>query len=189
VKLSARQIYAALRQAGFSPAKAVVMTAIAYPESGGRTDAQGDTSIQTDKWGPSYGLFQVRTLKAETGTGGYRDIVWLQGSIANQAKAAYAISGGGQSFTPWTAYTSGAYRRYLSRAQSAARAVGADPSSIALPDAAAVDGGLSGLVPGASSAEGLMSSARDTVLMSGFALGGIVLVALGAVVATKRRPR
>ena len=185
--LSATQIYAALRRAGFSPAKAVIMTAVSLGESGGRSDAQGDTSIQTDKWGPSYGLFAIRTLKSETGSGGYRDIVALSASIEHQAKAAYAISSGGGSFTPWTVFTSGGYREHLGQAQRAALAVGDSAASISIPGwAADAGGGLSGLVPG-QGLEGIVTSVRSIVATSTFVLAGIVLVIVGATVAARRR--
>ena len=43
-------------------------------------------------WGPSVGLFQIRTLKAETGTGSDRDIQRLLNNPAEQVKAALNIS-------------------------------------------------------------------------------------------------
>jgi len=33
---------------------------------------------------------------------------------ATNARAAFAISGGGSNFSPWTTYTTGAYKKYLS---------------------------------------------------------------------------
>jgi hypothetical protein len=80
--------------------------------------ARGDLGIQTSVWGPSYGLFQVRTLKQDTGTGHDRDINWLV-SDANQAKAAYDISKGGTDFSPWSTFTNGSYREYLGTATAA----------------------------------------------------------------------
>lgn len=105
--LSIAQTYNLLRQAGFSAASAVTMTAIAMGESGLRDNAVGDVGLQSATWGPSYGLFQVRTLKAQTGTGGNRDIKALTGDPLRQARAAYEISSGGRNFKPWTVYTSG----------------------------------------------------------------------------------
>ena len=67
--LSPSQIYTLLLQGGFSPDKARLMTAIAQAESARNPGAIGDVALQNGTWGPSVGLFQVRTLKAETGDG------------------------------------------------------------------------------------------------------------------------
>lgn len=119
-KRTAGEIYADLRAAGFSAPRAVVMTAIALAESGGDDTAVGDVGLQDNIWGVSYGLFQVRTVKADTGRGTDRDISALQASDAAQARAAYDISSGGTVLTPWTTYTNGAYQQFLGQAQSAA---------------------------------------------------------------------
>lgn len=109
-----------LLAAGFTRAQAIIMAAIGLAESGGNDTALGDLALQNTTWGPSIGLYQIRTLKADTGTGGMRDIATLTGDDLRQAQAAYAISRSGTDFTPWTVYTSGAYRQYLSQAQAAA---------------------------------------------------------------------
>lgn len=117
---TANQIYQDLIGVGFTPAQAVTMTAIALAESGGNDAARGDLGLQNNTWGPSYGLYQIRTLKADTGHGDDRDVLWLSASDTNQAAAAYQISHGGADFTPWTTYTRGTYQRFLGQAQSAA---------------------------------------------------------------------
>src|SRR4051812_44178395 len=78
-KLTASQIYPLLLQGGFSPKDPTVRTAIAQAESAGNLGAVGDVRLQNGTWGPSVGLFQIRTLKAETGTGTDRDIEHLTG--------------------------------------------------------------------------------------------------------------
>src|SRR5205085_11165321 len=98
--------------AGFSAANAAVATAIALAESGGRTEAQGDLGLQNGTWGPSVGLWQIRSLKAETGKGTPRDASKLTDPQFN-AQAAYVISNGGANFKPWTTYTNGAYKKKL----------------------------------------------------------------------------
>ncbi len=113
-------VYNELIAAGFDPQSATIMVAIAGAESGYDDQAQGDLGLQDANWGPSFGLFQVRTLKGETGTGSNRDITRLAASDAEQAKAAYAISGGGRDFTPWSTFTSGAYQGFLGTAQASA---------------------------------------------------------------------
>jgi hypothetical protein len=112
-KLSASQIYTLLLDGGFSPEDAKIMTAIAGAESARDVGAVGDVALQTDKWGPSVGLFQIRTLNAERGTGSDRDIEHLTGDPEAQVRAAFAISDGGTNFQPWSTFTSGSYRKFL----------------------------------------------------------------------------
>src|SRR6187455_1674354 len=90
--LTASQIYTLLLQGGFDPQQARMMTAIAQAESARNPGAIGDVALQTATWGPSVGLFQIRTLKSETGTGSDRDIQRLMNNPAEQVKAARNIS-------------------------------------------------------------------------------------------------
>ena len=112
-KLTPSQIYTLLLDGGFNEPQARIMTAIAQAESARDVGAVGDVGLETAKWGPSVGLFQVRTLKAETGTGSDRDIEHLTNNPAAQVKAALHISGGGDNFRPWSTFTSGSYRQFL----------------------------------------------------------------------------
>jgi hypothetical protein len=109
-------VYQELRNAGFTPSTATTMLAIGYAESNLVPDAVGDQKLENAKWGPSYGLFQIRTLKAETGKGTVRDIRYLQASAQNQAKAAWSISSHGRDFSPWSTYRSGAYKKFWAQA-------------------------------------------------------------------------
>ena len=45
-------------------------------------------------------------------------------SPGNNAKAAFTLSNGGKNWKPWEVYTKGTYKKYLSQAQAAVRAVG-----------------------------------------------------------------
>ena len=120
--LSSSQIYTLLLQGGFSPDKARLMTAIAQAESSRNPGAIGDVALQNGTWGPSVGLFQIRTLKSETGTGSDRDIQRLLNNPAEQVRAAMKISNGGSNLRPWSTYTNGAYLKFLdSRSRRALR--------------------------------------------------------------------
>lgn len=121
---TAGEVYADLTAAGFTPAAAQVMTAIAQAESGLNDTILGDTALQDGTWGPSYGLFQIRTLAAQTGTGGTRDISRLAAGDLEQARAAYTISHGGSDFTPWTTFRTGAYQDYLGATTAPTAAAG-----------------------------------------------------------------
>ena len=103
---------------GCSQSEAPIAAAIAAAESGGNPAAQGDISLMDGTWDWSQGLWQIRGLRAERGTGGLRD------SLANadpekNASAMYAISSGCSDWTPWSTYTSGAYLAYLGLSKTA----------------------------------------------------------------------
>src|SRR4051812_4551976 len=112
-KRTPSDVYADLVARGFTPAQAVTMTAIAGAESGYDDANLGDVRLEDNTWGPSYGLYQIRTLKAQTNTGQDRDINWLAASDTNQATAAWDISQHGRDFSPWTTFTRGTYQQFL----------------------------------------------------------------------------
>ena len=144
--LSPSQIYTLLLQGGFSPDKARLMTAIAQAESARNPGAIGDVALENAKWGPSVGLFQVRTLKAETGTGSDRDIQRLLNNPAEQVKAALNISGDGNNLRPWSTFTSGAYLKFLDEPLQAGVPVpSALPGAGAFGGAGSIGAGPSGM--------------------------------------------
>jgi len=182
-------MYRDLREAGFSRASAIIMVAIGLGESGGNDTALGDVGLQDSTWGPSVGLYQVRTVKGQTGSGSDRDLAALMGDPDRQALAALDISSKGTDFTPWTVFTSGKYQEYLSQAQAAADSAtssgyvtvgdgvgdllgGIIPNPID-PDVSAVQGALG------SALTGLVPSFRDGAIMLAFAGLGMALVGLG----------
>lgn len=107
--------------AGFRGESLAMAIAIAHAESSLRINAVGDTDRTGGKWGPSIGLWQIRTLDAETGTGGYRDWNALIDNPERQARAAWHISGGGTTWKPWTTATNGSASRFLPQAREAGK--------------------------------------------------------------------
>lgn len=105
------QICDALSQAGFNSEQVHMMVAIGRAESGLRIDAVGDQALENAKWGPSVGLWQIRTLKVDPPP--CRDRTLLEGNLSHQAKCAYEISSGGQNYRPWSVYLSGAYKNHM----------------------------------------------------------------------------
>lgn len=77
--------------------------AIALAESSGNPNATGDVGLQNATWGPSLGLWQIRSIKAESGKGSLRDATRLKDPTYN-AKSMFAISGGGKKWGPWTTW-------------------------------------------------------------------------------------
>lgn len=145
-QLSAAEVARLAIDAGFSGGAATTAVAIAMAESGGDTSARGDTTITNAKWGPSIGLWQIRSLNAERGSGGQRDEI-ANLNPATNARHAFAISNGGTSWRAWSTYTSGAYLVQLPAAQ---RATGSPAGSVNFasntssynPLTALMDGGL-----------------------------------------------
>lgn len=117
--MDANQIYILARAAGFTWSAAQTAVAICLAESGGDPNQIGDTHLTTAKWGPSVGLMQIRSLKAETGTGKSRDANRLKDPLFNM-KAAYTESAAGVNWTPWSTYTTTdpkrSYKRYMATA-------------------------------------------------------------------------
>ncbi len=125
--LTANELAALAISVGLTGEKVVTAVAIALAESGGRSDAMGDTTIQTGTWGPSVGPWQIRSLKAETGKGTARDAQALLNPQHN-ARAMKEISADGTNWRPWSVYTSGAYRLHLPAARVGAGSPGQIPA-------------------------------------------------------------
>lgn len=146
---SAAQIYNWAVAAGFSPAAAVIMTAITYPESGGHPGiVQSGQPYATTGWG----LTQITPGNSVPSVGVNEQL--LDG--ATNLRAAYAkYTASGSSFRPWTTYTSGAYRAYLGQATAGQATAGpgsdnAKGPTTGGPGTAAGSALGSGLGPGAS---------------------------------------
>lgn len=108
------------KNAGFDRESAIIATAITFPESEGNPNAVGDVKLETNTWGPSLGLWQIRTIK--DGSDHYRDPNLLS-DPSFQAEAAYHISNQGTNFKPWSTYKSGAYQKYIDVATQAVNKV------------------------------------------------------------------
>lgn len=125
-RLSLEQVTTHARSVGLSGESLAIAVAIAgwngspnAGESGGNPAAVGDRTLANGKWGPSYGLWQVRSLNAERGTGTERDANQLSDPAYN-ARSMFTISSGGTNWQPWSVYTSGKYKANLDQAREAA---------------------------------------------------------------------
>lgn len=114
--LTPAQIAVHARAAGFSGEDLVTAVAVALGESGGRTDAKGDVGLQTGTWGPSIGLWQIRSINAERGRGTTRDEL-ANYDPGHNARAAYTLYRE-HGFQPWTIFNNGAYRNHLNEARN-----------------------------------------------------------------------
>jgi hypothetical protein len=114
-KLSPERIARHAHDAGFRGQDLTIAVAVALAESGG--DPRAHNSTPPDN---SYGLWQINMLgslgparRREFGLESNRELF----DPAENARAANKISGDGGSWTPWTTYTSGAYKRHLDAAR------------------------------------------------------------------------
>lgn len=106
--LTASQIKQVAQKAGFTADQAVVATAIALAESGGRTNATNtDSNGTVDR-----GLWQINSVHQQFTASKLFDPLY-------NAQAAYQVSNSGTNWLPWVTFTSGAYTRFLSDAQGA----------------------------------------------------------------------
>jgi hypothetical protein len=177
------QIAAYARKAGFMGDALRTIIAVVLAESGGDPDNVGDESLANSTWGPSIGLGQVRSLRAETGTGRPRDATKLTDPAFN-LRSAFAISSGGSSFRPWTMFTNGRYKGFLARAQAA---IAGTPSA----GTPTLPPGFGGILPGGGVggladkvADPLIKGLGRITLVGLFIAGGVALVAAGAWKAT-----
>lgn len=118
-KLSPAEIAEVAHDAGFRGQDLTVAVAVAMAESGG--DPRAHNPVPPDN---SYGLWQINMIGALGPD--RRDQFDLDNNRelfdpAENAKAAWEISGKGDSFQPWTTYTSGAYKQYLDDARRGIR--------------------------------------------------------------------
>jgi len=194
--LSPGQIAYLAGQAGFQGDGLVDIVAIDEAESGGNPGALGDTSLEDATWGPSVGLGQIRSLKAQTGSGGVRDEQANLDPLTN-LQHQFTVSAGGTDFRAWSTWWAnaqqrlgpghGAFEQYLPVAEQAA----ANPEPYTGTGAGA-QADLTGLhlpkLPGGLNLNpldgfGLLSSAKKDiakVVVNGLLLSaGLALVVLG----------
>lgn len=126
--------------AGFRGDALRTAVAVALGESGGNPAAIGDQGLQDSVWGPSVGLWQIRSLKSERGTGSFRDADALRDAGFN-ARAAWQISSQGTNFRPWSVYTNGSYIQLLDDAADLITSIGKVTPMVWMPGAAIIDRG------------------------------------------------
>lgn len=76
-------------------------------------DLVGDQNLANSTWGYSYSAWQIRSLRADKGTGQGRDEDMLK-DPAYAARMAFSIyKGAGYKWTAWSTYNSGAYLGFM----------------------------------------------------------------------------
>lgn len=118
MKLTDKQIAQLVIDANWQGEDRVRAVAVALGESDGDPNCVSDVALETAIWGPSIGLWQIRSFKADKGTGRTRDEVanLLPATNAVHAHVIWSQAGG---WTPWSAYKNGSYTKFLDRARIA----------------------------------------------------------------------
>ena len=112
-KVSHKELMTLLYRKGFKGKALETAYAVAMAESSGRPGALGDLDKVDAKWGPSIGLFQIRSLKHwQQYHDPYRDAKRLTNPEYNVA-AAFDKSIGGTNWKPWATFVSGKFAKFL----------------------------------------------------------------------------
>jgi hypothetical protein len=159
-----QQLAAIWVRAGGNAAFAPIAAAIAMAESSGNPNAIGhNTNGSIDR-----GLWQINSVHGGQST---------TDPLAN-AKAAVAISNNGKTWSPWVTYNTGAYKKYLSGAQTAAGPLQSDPVTAAASTAA---GAVTGVIDTATSVADFLGKLADPKLWLRIleVIGGVILLAMG----------
>ena len=121
-QLTDQQVAQYAYDAGFRGNGLTTATAVALAESHGDSSQVGDVGLQNGTWGPSVGLWQIRSLNPGHGTAAEQAQRDQTANLdpATNAQNAYSISQQGSNFNPWSTYTSGAYQNFTNRASTAA---------------------------------------------------------------------
>lgn len=121
-QLTDQQVAQYAYDAGFRGNALTTATAVALAESHGDSGQVGDVGLQNNTWGPSVGLWQIRSLNPGHGTATEQAQRNQTANLdpATNAQNAYALSHQGGNFNPWSTYTSGAYQNFTNRASTAA---------------------------------------------------------------------
>lgn len=107
-KTNARAVFS---RAGFGGEGLDIALGVSYAESAGYSDAVGDISLVTPIWGPSIGLFQVRSMRDPL-SGSVADryrFAWALRDPDFNARAAFVISKSGTDWSLWSTFTHGTY--------------------------------------------------------------------------------
>lgn len=192
------QAYAYARAAGFGPAEAVVMAAIAKAESGLRIGAYNPGTPGHPE--SSGGVTQIN-VRAHP----WADLTRLRADPAYAFAAAFKVYvDNGRSFRPWSVFSNGSYRGNVSDATSAANSVetgvaqggpgapgipaaAAQPAGFHLPGPLDAVGNLLGKtfsqlnpLKGVEHAAQLLVTGTGRLMLQGILVtGGVVLVVLG----------
>lgn len=124
-ELTDEQVAAYAYRAGWRGNEWLNIVAIVLGEHRGHPDYDelGDETLANSTWGPSVGLAQIRSLRSQYGTGGYRDQLENLDPLDNLRNARQVFAEQGWGAWSVTHGSSPIYESYLERARSALAAV------------------------------------------------------------------
>lgn len=112
--LSREEVLYELQAVGFQGQMLEDFAAISLAESGRQVSCIADEHLVDAKWDVSYGVWAIRALKEQQGTGQCRDIERLRkNDFHDQTVCAWEISGQGKTFQPWSVTHSNRGKPYL----------------------------------------------------------------------------
>jgi hypothetical protein len=114
MKMSLAELRALATQAGFTGSDIKIAAAVAMAESKGDPVIIGDQHLVDHKWGPSIGLFQIRSLK-HPGQFSPPDALRVEAKLKDplyNAKTAKAIKDA-HDWKQWSTFTNGAYKQHM----------------------------------------------------------------------------
>jgi hypothetical protein len=118
VQVDTDDLLTVLRLVGFPESTLDVAQAVAQAESQCYEDAVGDITLVTAKFGPSVGLFQIRSLRSPQSFGA-SDRPRIAFALRNRfynASAALTISKGGTDWSAWSTFANGSHTPFLGQA-------------------------------------------------------------------------
>jgi len=178
-RMTGKQMAILVQSVGLRGDAAAIAIAVAKGESGWDSNARGDTSLANEFWGPSIGLWQIRSENRQRGTGGTRDELANLNPVRN-ARAMLSVSSNGRNWRPWTVFTKGIYVQHMTEARRLVKEVDPDAKFVSNAGVGFGDGG-----GGRSFSEGKINSGvLDTFTSRGFWVRvglGAAGVGLGAV--------
>jgi hypothetical protein len=186
---TADQIYREALAAGWPAGAARIITAIALAESGGNAQAHNATAPDN-----SYGLTQINMIG---GMGaprrkefGLTSNEQLYDPVTNLKAALQVYKDAGNSFNPWSTYTSGSYKKNVGAAKDAGNRqddlIQRDPNAASDPNLyTVVTGSKDTVTSGVTSVTDTVTGAWKTVndrwfwVRVAFIVGGLVIILIG----------
>lgn len=174
------EIYTLARRAGLPDGRAKIAAAIAMAESGGNP-----ATVVHDSDDDSYGLWQINLAPSAGGTNrirqwGLTDPQQLLDPATN-ARVMSALSHQGQNFNPWTTFTSGRYKTFMTNQVSVVDTIAVGVYDTVNGAAAAIPGAAGWMDTVAKAGDALTRTARwvsnpKSWVRVAYVIGGGILV-------------
>lgn len=170
--LTDSQVAAIAKGVGFTGDNLTIATAVALAESGGVSNG---TPHVNDNGTHDTGLWQINSAHTDYTTAG------MMIPFAN-GQAAYAISGNGTDFTPWTRYRNGDYQQFMKRAAIGVAGIpsvnSANETDLGQTDPQGITGGIATGIAKATGLDAIGNLANKLLDVNLWKRSGIVILGL-----------